>query len=114
MVLPGRLRSKREFDRVFQEGRSVANRWFALYCAPAEGEDKVGIVISRRIGKAVTRNRLRRQVREIIRADFVAPTTGHHFIVIARRVAAGGAFREIRDGLVGLLKECGLAVEPKE
>ena len=101
-----RLRSRQEFTAVQQRGRRVACRTLTLLAMPNQvGHDRLGIVASRRIGGAVTRNRAKRRIREIFRQrDRKARAEdGRHaldLVVIARREVATAPFTEIEKELV--------------
>jgi len=85
-----RLKLRREFERVRKEGRVVRGGLLMLSVLPVDGEKRfrVGLITSRRVGKAVTRNRVRRRLREIVRRNQQALKGGIWFVVIARRSAA--------------------------
>ena len=95
----GRLSRSAEFDRVYRQGRSHANRHLVLYAVPsaAEGDARLGVSVSRKVGGAVERNRVKRLLREAFAAEPVAE--GHDVVVVARPPA-----RELaaRDGLAGV------------
>jgi ribonuclease P protein component len=65
-----RLSRSRDFDAVYRHGRSTSTRHLVLYWFPrddGESGSRLGIAIPRKVGGAVTRNRLKRQLREIWR-----------------------------------------------
>jgi len=63
-----RLRTRAEFDRVFRGGMRLDGALFALLAAPNGSEvDRLGLVVSRRVGNAVVRNRARRLLRDSFR-----------------------------------------------
>jgi len=63
-----RLRSKTDFANVFKHGKAAANHQFVVYVKKSEAESfRFGVSVSRKIGGAVVRNRIRRRVKEIVR-----------------------------------------------
>jgi ribonuclease P protein component len=66
--LDGRLRSPGDFRRVFREGKAVSTPDVIIHTAKRarNGPGRYGLVVSRKVGGAVERNRLRRQVRAAV------------------------------------------------
>jgi len=62
-----RLKLRRDFQRVYREGRVWKGMPFVLHVLPRAGEPQIGIVISRKWGNAVERNRMKRRLREAFR-----------------------------------------------
>ena len=70
----GRLTRSAEFDAVYRRGRSAASRHLVAYAFPSEqDETRLGIAVSRKVGGAVVRNKLKRQLREAFDANPTAP-----------------------------------------
>jgi len=100
----GRLSRSAEFDRVFRQGRSLANRVLVLYSFPrGAGEPaeapRLGLSVSRKVGGAVDRNRVKRLLREAFEAECARVPAGYDVVLVARPEA-----REVaeRDGLAGV------------
>jgi ribonuclease P protein component len=98
----GRLSRSADFERVYRRGRSQGNRHLVLYAFPREAggnEPRLGVSVSRKVGGAVDRNRVKRLLREAFRARAGDLPPGHDFVVVARPDA-----RELaeRDGLAGV------------
>jgi ribonuclease P protein component len=85
-----RLRDGRDFRRVSREGRRRSSRHFVALVAPGRDPERarLGLTVSRRVGGAVGRNRVKRRVREWFRRRREVVGVGVDVVVIARRGAA--------------------------
>jgi ribonuclease P protein component len=106
-----RLSRSGEFDRVYRDGSSHATRHLVLYSFPRKddesGEVRLGVSVSRKVGGAVERNRVKRTLRDAFWAlsDRLPPR--HDFVLVARpeigglieREGAGGARASIEEAL---------------
>jgi len=79
------IRKKPEYSHVFSRGRKVRGRHFLGYVLVEAGtETRLGLVVSRKVGQAVTRNRVKRLVREFFRIHRRRFPEGTQLVVIAR------------------------------
>jgi ribonuclease P protein component len=82
-----RLSRSRDFDAVYRQGRSTSTRFLVLYWFPREDgeqEPRLGIAVPKKIGSSVTRNRIKRQLRETWRALLPELPAGRDYVLIAR------------------------------
>jgi ribonuclease P protein component len=82
-----RLSRSRDFDAVYRHGRSVSTRFLVLYWFPREedaGDPRLGLAVPKSAGTAVTRTRIKRQLREVWRALLEQVPGGHDYVLIAR------------------------------
>ncbi|HEY4280248.1 MAG TPA: ribonuclease P protein component [Conexibacter sp.] len=103
----GRLSRSAEFDRVFRQGRSLANRVLVLYAFPRgeEGVPRLGLSVSRRVGGAVERNQVKRLLREAFEVESKGLPEGVDVVVVARPEARAVAERDGLEGIRSALAE---------
>jgi ribonuclease P protein component len=98
------IRSRADFARLGAEGRTRADRLVVVHFARNDlGHDRFGISTGRRLGGAVVRNRVRRRVREVLRALPNSSGLGWDILVVARPASVGVPFDELRSALERLL-----------
>lgn len=104
-----RLSRSGEFDRVYRDGSSHATRYLVLYTFPRKDEDRdevrLGVSVSRKVGGAVERNRVKRALREAFwnLSDRLPPR--HDFVIVARPDIKELIEREGTAGLGANLEE---------
>jgi ribonuclease P protein component len=114
----GRLSRSAEFERVYRHGRSTANRHLVLYAFPNDDAEgcRLGLSVSRKVGGAVERNRVKRLLREAFTSAESRLREGHDVVVVARPPACELAQREgltgVESSLVELIGKAGLWSEP--
>jgi ribonuclease P protein component len=86
-----RLSRSRDFDAVYRKGRSASTRYVVVYVFPREesesvepGEARLGLAVSKKVGGAVARNRLKRRLRAALDELAGAAAPGHDYVVAAR------------------------------
>ncbi|CAN5400813.1 hypothetical protein BH09SUM1_BH09SUM1_31140 [soil metagenome] len=100
-----RLLAKKDFDLVFQEGRKKVRPSFVIYTRPSEPPlgPRLGVVTSRKMGKAHDRNRFRRRMRELFRTH-QHQLSSVDIVVVGRSSAPATDFAVMRDDFLSALK----------
>lgn len=100
-----RVKKEREFQKVFQEGASFANRKFVVYRLEPSGQKhfRVGISVGKKVGNAVMRNQVKRKIRAILQ-ELKNDLPPIDFIVIARPTTKDLPYDEMRSNLIHVLE----------
>ena len=105
-----RLQKNRAFQYVYRKGHSIACRNLVLLHAPGR-ELKVGFSVSKKVGKAVTRNKVKRRLRECFR-PYLGDVKNGLYVIVARPAAAEAAFDTLQKDVQYLLKKQGVLKTP--
>ena len=109
-----RLSRSAEFERVYRQGRSKANRYLVLYAFPRDDETgggtdpagpRMGLSVSRRVGGAVDRTKVKRALREAFWAEAERLPGGSDYVVVARPDSRDLTEREGMSGVRTALAE---------
>ena len=122
----GRLSRSEDFARVYRAGRSVANKYLVLYyfersepvLPGGEARPRVGFSVSKRLGTAVDRNRVKRVLREAFRANDQSLKGNMDFVLIARTpivelLEAGGS-KAVETKMLEIFRKASLVSSTRE
>lgn len=97
-----RVKSEAEFQKVFHQGESKANRQFIVYTLEKEDQAhfRVGLSVGKKVGNAVVRNQVKRYIRQAITELSDEIKIDIDFLVIARYPTAQMTFDEVKSSLI--------------
>lgn len=100
-----RLKKNHQFQSVYKNGRSYANKYLVMYIRE-NGTDgnRIGISVSKKVGNSVVRHRVTRLVREGYRLQEAMFNSGLDIVIVARMNAAAVGYKEIEKALLHLGK----------
>ncbi len=103
-----RLKKKHQYNYVYKHALSVADRNFVmLYCVSNSKPTKIGFSVNKKYGKAVARNRIRRQLKAAVSCYTESLAEGYNVIFIPRQ-SKEYAFADIDHSVHWLFKKAGL------
>lgn len=106
------LKNNNDFRRLYAKGRTAASPNMVLYCRPNKlHQNRVGITVSAKLGKAVVRNRMRRRLREVYRLSEHRLSPGYDIVLVARGRSRTAKFQELMTDFHSLCLKLGIASE---
>jgi ribonuclease P protein component len=93
------LRGK-DLARVFKKGTEIQGRFFKLIYYRGERGLRLTVVVKKKIGKAVVRNKLKRRVKEVFRKSFLNGRRSFDIIVLLNEKSSEATFNELRDDIL--------------
>ena len=110
-----RVKKEKDFNAIFQEGKSVANRKFVVYrLENSEQHFRVGLSVSKKLGNAVTRNQIKRRIRHVLITHKDQIIENLDFVVIARKGVEEMNYIEIEKNLLHVLRLANIYQEGNE
>ena len=107
-----RVRKREDYLKIQRSGRKVGGRYFIILSLDNTlPGSRFGITVSRKTGNAVTRNRIKRRIRELQRLHRDKVVAGKDIVVIATREASGATFETMNEEYTSLIKKAGLSRE---
>ena len=102
------------FRRIYRKGQSSVQPAVVVYCQKnREGRSRLGVTVSKKLGHAVVRNRVRRRIREIYRLNREKMLPGWDIIVVGRGRSISGSFQKMTEAYLDCLRQLSLLREDR-
>jgi ribonuclease P protein component len=100
------IRKTWEYKKIYKEGIKKVGKRLIVYSLPRDDViARFGITVTKRIGKAVVRNRIKRVLREVIINNFKEWNGGFDTVIVAKKIIVHSSFQEIEKELLGTLQK---------
>lgn len=99
------LKNSMQFNNVYKNGTSIVNKNLVMYYFKNElGYSRLGISISKKVGKSVVRNRVRRLIRENYRLNSGDLFDGYDIVIVSRVRSKDSDYNEINKAMLNLFR----------
>ena len=103
------LKNYRNFQNVYKNGRSYANKYLVMYVLENRTDiNRIGISVSKKVGNSIVRHRLTRLIRESVRLNSENIYKGYDIVIIARPNLKGKKYSETESAFLHLAKLHGI------
>ncbi|MCK8060849.1 MULTISPECIES: ribonuclease P protein component [unclassified Fusibacter] len=100
------LKKNEEFKTIYKRGKSHVGAYLVLYSVKNDTDAKqFGITVSKKVGNAVNRNRIRRLVKEAIRLNDSMIPVGYDYVIVSRVRATKASYQDIEKNLLYLVRQ---------
>ena len=105
-----RITRSQQYSFVYKKGRRLAGKYLIVFLVQSDYHGRrFGIVTSKKIGNAVTRNRAKRQIREVIRKNLSGLPKGYDVVVVARYTVKEATFGLIESDFLRLIRKANVS-----
>ena len=99
------LKKNHQFQYVYKNGKSFANRYLVMYIKENGTEqNRIGISVSKKVGNSIVRHRVTRLIRESYRLHEAIFNSGLDIVIVARKSVDLGGYGDIEKSLLHLGK----------
>lgn len=111
MIKTQSLNENHRFRALYGRGKNKAGKFMVVYVMKNRlgPVDRLGITVSKKLGHAVTRNRIRRRIREAYRLHEQEIKNGYDIVIVARHAAEHAPFEALMEEMMSMLRQLGAA-----
>ena len=100
------LTASPEFERVYRKGSAYRGKLFSVHVLPnTMGKPRLGLSVSKKVGTAVNRNKVRRRLKEVFRSSAAELPSDTDIVISARPAAAEASFEELNEEFLRSLRK---------
>lgn len=104
------LNQNQQFKRLYNRGKSSVQPSLVMYALPGKAGSRLGITVSKKVGKAVQRNRAKRRLRDLYRNALPDLKPGYDIVLVARARTVSAPYRQLKKAFHTAAKQLDLLV----
>jgi len=111
------IKKNAEFRKVYKKGRSFSNKLLVLYMYKNNDNkniSRIGISVSKKVGKSVVRSRVKRLIGESYRLGSNRFKIGYDYVIIARVACKDRSYKDVNESLLDLFNKAGLIINDEK
>ena len=98
------LKKSQEYTNIIQKGKNIKNKYFKIFYLP-NNTTLYGITIPKKVGNAVIRNKLKRQIKNIIMENELYIQKNYNYVIIIKEPAKNLQYQILEEELLKLMKK---------
>ena len=100
------VKDKKTFNNIINQGKKISNKYFIVFSEKKDTfKPNFGIAVGKKVGNAVIRNHLKRQMRSIIDANKILFKNYHNYIIMIKKESLNITYKEMNNNFISLLRK---------
>ena len=97
------IKSSREYTEIINSSRSKKSKYFSVYYRKNNDSNKYGITVPKKTGTAVTRNKIKRRIKNIIDNNKKVVHNGYDYVIIVKKGILDLTYKQVEEELLKLI-----------
>lgn len=107
-----RINTKKEYNNIYKYGKKIPARYIIVFIMNNyQDKNRFGVVVSKKVGNAVHRNRIKRQLRAIVKDKLEGLKGGYDIVIIARKTSKNTLYDLLEKDFLQVMKRAGLCLK---
>ena len=99
------IKNSETYSKIISSGESIKNKYFSVYYQKSDNDNKYGITIPKKVGKAHIRNKLKRQTKNIIMTNEINIQKKYNYVIIIKEATLSLSYNDMACELLNLFKK---------
>ena len=99
------IKNSETYSEIISSGESIKNKYFSIYYKKSENDNKYGITVPKKVGKANIRNKLKRQTKNIIITNEINIQKNYNYVIIIKEATLSLTYNDMACELLNLFKK---------